>query len=491
MDTSRSTPEPTHELLASLPAPWPVNPLLGPAGELPSLERKVIVLDDDPTGTQTVHGVPILAGWTVAELADALREPGTTFYILTNSRSLPESEAVALAQEIGRNLAAASRVAGRDFVVVSRSDSTLRGHYPAEVDALADVLESLLGVRFDGTLIVPSFFEGGRYTIGDVHWVAQGDQLLPAAETEFARDPAFCYRQSNLRLWVEEKSRGRIPASRVQSISLDMLRCAGPAAVTAALAEARDRVPIVVNAAAYRDLEVLVSGLLAAERAGKHFIYRTAASFVRVRGLIAERGLLSPEELFLPQASRGPGLVVVGSHVRRSSLQLGALMELPRLQLLELTVPAVLDAARRTEVLTELAGAAAESLQGGRDVVIATSRQVIAGTSPEDSLAIGRAVSAALCEVTCRVLDLACPAYVVAKGGITSSDIATRALGVRRALVLGQIQPGVPVWRLGDESRLPGAPYVVFPGNVGSTETLRLIVELCRTSPSKHEGACS
>ncbi|MCL6429237.1 MAG: hypothetical protein K6V36_00070 [Anaerolineae bacterium] len=480
MDTSQPTPMPMGDLLASLPPPWPDNPLPDPKGQLPRLDRKVVVLDDDPTGTQTVHAVPILAGWTVSELAEALREPGTTFYVLTNSRSLPEGEAVALAQDIAGNLAAASRLAGREFVVVSRSDSTLRGHFPAEVDAVADALESRLGMRFDGTLIVPFFLEGGRYTIGDVHWVAQGDQLVPAADTEFARDPAFRYHESNLRRWVEEKSGGGIPASRVQSITLEMLRCAGPAAATKALLEARDRAPIVVNAAAYRDLEVLVAGLLDAERAGKHFLYRTAASFVRVRGLIPERGLLSAEELYLPHADRGPGLVVVGSHVQRSSVQLRALLELPQLQVLELSVPEVLDAAQRAEALTNLAKAAAAGLRAGHDVVIATSRRVIAGADPEDSLAIARAVSAALCEVTRRVLDHARPAFVVAKGGITSSDLATRALGVRRALVLGQVQPGVPVWRLGDESSLPGVPYIVFPGNVGGPETLRLIVDLCR-----------
>ncbi len=480
MDTSQPTPRPTGELLASLPPPWPDNPLPDPKEHLPHLDRKVVVLDDDPTGTQTVHGVPILAGWAISELTEALREPGTTFYVLTNSRSLPEGEAVALAQEIASNLAAASRLAGREFVVVSRSDSTLRGHYPAEVDALADVLESRLDMRFDGTLIVPFFLEGGRYTIGDVHWVAQGEQLVPAGDTEFARDPAFGYHESNLRRWIEEKSGGRIPASRVRSITLEMLRSAGPAAAAKALLEARDRTPIVVNAAAYRDLEVLVAGLLDAEHAGKHFLYRTAASFVRVRGLIPERGLLSPEELYLPHADRGPGLVVVGSHVQRSSVQLRALLELPRLQVFELSVPAVLDAAQRTEALTDLANVAAAGLRAGHDVVIATSRRVIAGAGPEDSLAIARAVSTALCELTRRVLDHARPAFVVAKGGITSSDLATRALGVRRALVLGQIQPGVPVWRLGDESSLPGAPYIVFPGNVGGPETLRLIVDLCR-----------
>ncbi|MDI7275064.1 MAG: four-carbon acid sugar kinase family protein [Anaerolineae bacterium] len=482
MDTRRLHSRRLSDLVDSLPPPWPKDPCPQILTAIRRSGRKVVVLDDDPTGTQTVHGVSILAGWTVAELADALGEPETAFYILTNSRSLPESQAVSLAREIAHNLSAASRLAGRDFVVVSRSDSTLRGHYPAEVDALADTLEAELGATFDGILIVPFFLEGGRYTVDDVHWVAQGEQVVPAADTEFARDPAFGYHQSDLRLWVEEKSGGRIAAGRVRSISLELLRRAGPAAVTEALRAVRDRSPVVVNAAAYRDLEVLVAGLLGAEQAGKRFLYRTAASFVRVRSLIPERGLLSPHELFLPEARRGPGLVVVGSHVQRSSVQLRALAGIPRLQVLELGVPQVLEPGARHGALKSLADAAVAGLEAGNDVAIATSREVIAGTSPEHSLAIAGAVSAALCEVTRAVLERARPAFIVAKGGITSSDLATRALGVRRALVLGQVQPGVPVWRLGAESRLPGAPYVVFPGNVGGPDTLRLIVEACRGS---------
>jgi uncharacterized protein YgbK (DUF1537 family) len=69
------------------------------------------------------------------------------------------------------------------------------------------------------------------------------------------------------------------------------------------------------------------------------------------------------------------------------------------------------------------------------------------------------------------------PRYLLAKGGITSSDIATRGLGIRRALVLGQILPGVPVWQSGPESRFPGMPYIVFPGNVGGVEAL---AEVCK-----------
>lgn len=470
-----------NDFFASLPPPWPAGDLAPRIVQaVRASRRKVVVLDDDPTGTQTVHGVAVLAGWTIAELAQALAEPEPAFFILTNSRSLPRAEAVALHREIARNLAAASRASGQDFVVVSRSDSTLRGHYPAEVDALASTLESELHIEYDGVLIVPFFAEGGRFTVEDVHWVLQGDQLVPAAETEFARDPTFGYRESDLRYWVEEKTSGRIPASAVLSIPLATLREQGAPAVEGVLRSAHSRRPVIVNAAAYADLEVLVTGLLAAEEAGQHFLYRTAASFVRVRSAIQERGLLTPEEMLAPAAGRAPGLVIIGSHVERSTAQLRALLELPGLLALELKVAQILERATRERSVRELVETAAAGLAAGSDVAIATSREVIAGDAPEQELTIGQEVSAALCEVTRQVVTRVRPGFVVAKGGITASDVATRALGMRRAFVLGQIRPGVPVWRAGAGSLLPGVPYIVFPGNVGTRETLREIVESCR-----------
>lgn len=479
-----SRPYPTRSrdaFFASLPPPWAAGDLASQlACAVRASQRKIVVLDDDPTGTQTVHGVYVLATWTPADLAQALSEPEPAFYILTNSRSLPQAEAIALNQEIGHSLAAAARATGRQFVVVSRSDSTLRGHYPAEVDALAATLEAELGIEYDGILIVPFFLEGGRFTVDDVHWVLQGDRLIPAGETEFARDPTFGYRESDLRRWVLEKTGGRIPAASVISIPLSVLRGGGPAAVERILRSARGRAPIVANAAAYADLEVLVAALLAAEQDGRRFLYRTAASFVRVRGAISARGLLTPADLFPFAPRRAPGLVLVGSHVQRSTEQLRALLELPGTTAIEISVPEVLDGARRQAALAATAEAAAAGLAGGRDVVIATSREVIAGDASGDKLAVGQVVSAAVCEVTRQVVARVQPGFIVAKGGITSSDIATQALGMRRALVLGQIQPGVPVWQAGPESLLPGTPYVVFPGNVGAPDTLRQIVADCR-----------
>ena len=62
------------DFFSSLPPEWPSDSLSEQvAEEVRSSGRVVVVLDDDPTGTQTVHDVPVLAEWTGEALASALR----------------------------------------------------------------------------------------------------------------------------------------------------------------------------------------------------------------------------------------------------------------------------------------------------------------------------------------------------------------------------------------------------------------------------------
>jgi uncharacterized protein YgbK (DUF1537 family) len=437
--------------------------------------RTLVALDDDPTGVQTVHDVPVLARWSVPDLIDGLAERRPLFFILTNSRSLGEAAAIARNREIVANLMAAAEQTGTRFAVASRSDSTLRGHFPAETDAIASVLGGV-----DGVLLVPAFFAGGRYTLGDVHWVRDGARLVPAAETEFARDPTFGYTHSDLKAWAEEKSHGRIAARDVASIAIEDIRRGGPQRVAERLMDVAGGRLVVVNAASERDLDVVALGVLQAEAAGKRLIYRTGASFVRARAGIAPRPLLRRAELVGGDAPVSlPGLVVVGSHVRRTGEQLAQLLSVPGMVAIEIDVPALLASpARRETVLTRAREAIDTTLTRGEVPVLFTSRAVVTADRPEAQLEISRAVSAALVEIVQSIS--ARPGWVVAKGGITSSDVGTEALGARRSLVLGQIRPGIPVWQLGPETRFPGLPYVVFPGNVGGPETLADVVALLR-----------
>jgi uncharacterized protein YgbK (DUF1537 family) len=456
-------------LFSQLPLEWPQDLLPQIRRQVIASGLKIVVLDDDPTGTQTVYDVPVLTRWSIDELADELRRSEPLVYLLTNSRSLPLEQAQALNREIAINLQTANMGIRRPFSLVSRSDSTLRGHFPGEVQALLEALDQ----PCDGILVIPFFLEGGRYTIGNVHYVADDDYLVPAGETEYARDATFGYESSDLRQWVSEKYGGQVWPEKVASIDIITLRRSGPKAVTAALEALRDKQVCVVNAASYRDMEVFVAGLLQAEAHGKHYIFRTAASFVRVRGGLAPRGLLTPGELGLSPDSKG-GLVVAGSYIQKSSDQIEALRSLPEIISLEVNVPRLLNQVEREEEITRVARAAESGITTGDVALVYTSRALVRGSDASDSLEIGRLVSSALVRII-RSIETT-PAWVVAKGGITSSDIATQGLDVTRAEVLGQILPGVPVWRTAAESRWPGLVYVVFPGNVGGPDALSEVV---------------
>lgn len=472
------------DVLAGLPPDWPHDVLPDIQRRLAALHQKVIVLDDDPTGTQSVHGIPVLTEWRVETLQAELENDLPAVYILTNSRALPLEKAQALNAEIGRNvMAALSRMnesaqgrPTRSIALISRSDSTLRGHFPGEVAALAQQVHGSVPPY----LIAPAFLAGGRYTIDDVHYVAQADVLTPAGETEFARDAVFGYRSSNLREWVEEKSQGAIKAGAVLSISLDDIRAGGPQTVADKLVTLNAGQACIVNAASERDLEVVSLASLIAEEHGAQFSYRSAASFARARAGIVPKPLLAHNNLLVGTSGGSPkgGLIVVGSYVPKTSGQLQALLDAGA-HAIEVSVEALLDDAQQSDEIARVAQAANALIAGGQDAVIYTSRKLITGDDPQSSLAIGNRVSASLIAIVKGITEQ--PRYVLAKGGITSSDVATQALSVKRAMVLGQILAGVPVWQMGPETRYPNSIYIVFPGNVGGPAALAEAVQALGT----------
>ena len=458
---------PKHQTLAALPAEWPEDLLDAIQNRLAVKRRKVVVLDDDPTGTQTVHGIHVLTEWSIPSLAAELSSVSPAFYLLTNSRSLPLSDTKRLHHEIGVNLKSAAKMAGVEMEVISRSDSTLRGHFPAETEALA----LALGLHNPPYLIIPFFLEGGRYTLDNIHYVAEGDRLFPAAQTAYAQDAVFGYHHSDLREWVGEKTGGRISEQQVASISLSILRQGNSSEVARILASLPAGSGCIVNAAGYRDLEVFVLGLLDAEDQGCRFLPRTAASYVRVRAGIHPRALLSRGDLTVQNAHGG--LFVVGSYVPKTTVQVQALLDQTSIERYEVRVEKLLDDESQPAEIRTAREIVDAHLAAGRDVVIYTSRDLVKGLGSQANLAIGQRISASLIAIVRGIQHQ--PRYLVAKGGITSSDIATRGLEVRRALVRGQVLPGVPVWQLGAESRYPGMPYIVFPGNVGEADALAQI----------------
>ena len=437
--------------------------------------RTLVVLDDDPTGTQAVADVPVLTRWAVDDLRWAFACGKPACYVLTNTRSLDAAETVDRNRAVGANATAAA--GGRPLTFVSRSDSTLRGHFPLEPAALADEIERH-GRPVDGIVIVPAFPDAGRVTLDGTHYVVAADgRWQPAAATEFARDRTFGYRSSRLADFVAEKSRGEISADQVRHVPLGTVR-SGATAVADALSGVRSRTPVVVDIVSEQDLRSLALGVMEAERRGQTLLYRVGPPFVRTRIGQSSRAPLTTVEIYPdPAGSPAGGLVVVGSHTDLTNRQVDHLLARRPMPQWEVDAQDVAQGRRDRRATRRLAAEVARGLGQG-DVVLQTSRSLATAGDPTADLELARRVSEVLVEVVRQVYAERRPRFVLAKGGITSSDIATAALGISRAMVRGPLLPGlVSLW----EPRggpADGLPFIVFPGNVGGESALTDVVRI-------------
>lgn len=475
------------------------------------LDHTFVVLDDDPTGCQTVHDVPVSFRWNVETLVHYLSNGTRMLFILVNTRSMPEKESVSTISEVMHNLRAASVATGRAFVVISRSDSTLRGHYPAEVDTI----EKQLGTETYMHCLVPAFFPGGRYTVNDIHYVREGDRMIPASETPFAADKVFGYKNSHMARYVEEKTGGRVSAVQVLSFPVPELRENGPAFVKEKLMQSNAPVCF-VNAMAQSDLDVFAAGAWEAVMEGKRLIFRTGASFLNSMGCIPVKEPLDHKQL---RSTTGKGgLIIVGSHVPKTSAQMAPLLASPAIVSIELPVQQILTSARE-KIIFSLVGRIEQLIDDGKHVMVYTSRKTLhadhfnldqdprqqgsAGKEAGDAgqaghsetanshsgqvgssrltderpeqytssgltdLQIGQRVSKSLVDLVAGISVT--PSFIIAKGGITSHDIAGKGLGIERSTVIGQALPGVPVLVPDDR---PDLKYIIFPGNVGDENAL-------------------
>ena len=462
------------ELFAKIPAVDAAKVDAALNEEREAFDRKIIVLDDDPTGVQTVNGIHVYTDWTEESIAAGFAEENRMFFILTNSRAFQTAQTEAEHRTIAARVAAEARRTGKEFMLISRSDSTLRGHYPLETVTLARTLEES-GERIDGEVLMPFFKEGGRFTIGDVHYVQEGAELTPAGDTEFARDKTFGYTSSDMKEYIEEKTQGAFRAADVVSISLDDLRAMRVDVIIKQLMAITDFRKVIVNAVDYVDVKVFAIAMIRAMKEGKHFLFRTAAAWTKVIGGVTDKPLLRRDELVVPGNANG-GLIIIGSHVKKTTEQFEKLRELDAVKFVEFNHLLVLDTPRLEAELQRIIRETEDAIRHGMTVAVYTGRKRFDAGSEAESLRVSVQISDALTSIVRRLSVQ--PAFLIAKGGITSSDVGTKGLSVRRALVLGQVAPGIPVWQTGAESKFPGMSYIIFPGNVGAVETLRDVVKM-------------
>ena len=432
---------------------------------------KIIVLDDDPTGSQTVHSCLLLMQWDVATLRLGLVDAAPIFFILTNTRALAPSKAADITREVCQNLKQALALENiQDFLVVSRSDSTLRGHYPIETDAIAEELGP-----FDAHFLVPAFFEGGRTTRDSVHYLKVNGVDTPVDQTEFARDSVFGYHHSYLPDYVEEKTHGKIQAFQVERFLLADLRSDQSSLLRDRLTNLHHNQCCVVDAETQDDLDRFAIDVLFAASQGKRFLFRSAASLLTALANLPPQPTAASE---MARYVRGgqPGAVIVGSHVKKTTEQLQMLLQQTGVVGVEIDVTRLLENCDRSDLLAEIVHQVNEIHQAGNTPVVFTSRQELAFDSVQTRLEFGEAVSALLMTVLRHLPSNV--GFLISKGGITSNDTLSSGLALRTANLLGQVLAGVSVVKTpADHPQFPDLPVVLFPGNVGDQTALATVYQ--------------
>jgi len=396
-----------------------------------SPKTRMVVFDDDPTGIQTVHSCLLVTDWSDDNLVQAFSDEVPFFYILTNTRALTSEAA---RERLTSAIEAVIRINQQQFgyrlICVSRSDSCLRGHFPLETDVMREVLASHNLPVWPITPFVPSFIESGRFTIDGVHYMKKGNQLIPCHETEFARDNVFGYHHSRLIDYIIEK--GGNPSHYD-----------------------------IVNAQSYEELDAYRDRLFSELEGWEgNVIIRSSSSLPRSMSGIEDRPLLTSQDLHIK--TNTPGTFIVGSHVQKTTLQLEQLLTSSKVKGLEIGIDHILDnsASLLSETLHEMKNL---FLQGITPVVY-TSRKEMRINDAERRQQLGQQVSDFLVSI---VQNLPYnPSYLVAKGGITSHDILCHGLQVKTARVMGQVINSVPC------ILTSAFPYIIFPGNVGSEDSL-------------------
>jgi uncharacterized protein YgbK (DUF1537 family) len=427
-------------------------------------QPKIIVLDDDPTGSQTVHSCLLLTQWDVETLKLGLTDSQPIFFILTNTRALTAKQAVTVTREVCQNLKLALKAVGTtDFLVVSRSDSTLRGHYPIETDAIAAELGS-----FDAHFLMPAFFEGGRITRDSIHYLVVDGVETPVHQTEFARDSVFAFSHSYLPDYVEEKTKGEIPADRVVRFLLDEVRTGSLAKL---LQLERNRC-CVVDGERQSDFDKFAADILTAVSQGKKFLFRSGASILTSLANLGTQPIPA-EEMSKYVRNGQPGAIIIGSHVKKTTEQLTQLLKTSGVVGIEIDVSQLVgdDLTIRARLLETIVRDIHTIHQAGNTPAIYTSRQELSFDSSQIRLKFGESVSNLLMEIV-RALpaDLG---FLISKGGITSNDTLSKGLALPTARLLGQILPGCSaIVTPPNHPQFPNLPVVLFPGNVGDENAL-------------------
>ena len=425
---------------------------------------KIIVIDDDPTGSQTVHSCLLLLRWDVETLKQGLQDDVPILFVLSNTRAMNPEQAAATTKEVCQNLnQAISQTKVKDFLIVSRSDSTLRGHYPVETDVISQELGG-----FDAHFLTPAFFEGGRVTTDSTHYLLIDGVKTPVAETEFAQDSVFGYSYSYLPDYVQEKTASGIKAEDVVRFTLSDIRNGN---IENRLLELKNNQCVAVDGENQADFDLFAQAVLKATGQGKRFLFRSAASLLTSLAQLGQQPVPA-EKMSSYKPTDKPGVVLVGSHVQKTTEQLNQLLKEDRVVGIEVDVVRLRDQPQAKDtILQETLARLKQVCDRDKTPVVYTSRQELNFSDIQQRLQFGEAVSALLMDVVKGLPKST--SFLISKGGITSNDVLSVGLNLTTARLLGQILPGCSVIRTEpDHPQFPNLPVVLFPGNVGNEHGL-------------------
>ena len=432
---------------------------------------KIIVFDDDPTGSQSVHDCLLLLNWNYETLLKGLLSNSSLLFILANTRSLSEKEVKKRLQEICSNIYKVSveNKIQNNLLFVSRGDSTLRGHNFLE----PDLINQYLG-PFDATFHIPAFLEGNRITVNGKHFV----NGIPAHQTTFAKDKIFGYKTNDLKKMLREKSRFKIELENIMNLScIDQY---SSYELKKIIQNLNNNTHVIVDIDKYSQLEKF-SEIIRELFNNKKFLFRTAASFLKS---ISNTKNNKKNNFYYSQLRIRnklnqflPGLIIIGSYTDISTKQLEKLLELNFFEAVEFDVEKFYRFYVSKDNQTEMFKLKKMILKTIRTIlkkslipVVFTSRKEKVLANNFDQIDLNNSLSFFLAEI---VADIKYEiGYLISKGGITSNTILNSSFNIDYVYLEGQICSGISLVKahLANNNDLP---VITFPGNLGNDYSLR------------------
>jgi uncharacterized protein YgbK (DUF1537 family) len=281
----------------------------------------------------------------------------------------------------------------------------------------------------------------------------------------------FGYSYSYLPDYVAQKTQGKISAESVVKLTLSDIRSGE---IEQRLLELNDNRCVVVDAEQQSDFDLLARAILQATSQGKRFLFRSAASLLTSLAQLGEQPT-SAENMARYRSSDKPGVVLVGSHVQKTTQQLNQLLQEEEVVGIEVDVVRLRDRPQdKDTILQETLNFVRQVFETGKTPVVYTSRKELNFADVQQRLEFGKTVSTLLMEVV-RGLPKS-TSFLISKGGITSNDVLSFGLNLTVARLLGQILAGCSVIRTEpDHPQFPNLPVVLFPGNVGDRDGLTAV----------------